>query len=162
MDTPLFGEERPIDKFIQFALVGTTALFILLTFIFSIVNGVQDNPINIIYGVALLFVGVLVFILWRWYRVGDLDPKFKYLIGLSVLTVILFCIVGNIYFWKKSLDVYEECPGQFYDATVGDSYQYPSRCYNSCPQGFCLDAWATPPGFCYNCTNFVPKPLSQK
>ena len=39
---------------------------------------------------------------------GDLDPKFKVLIGLAVFALLLFCILGNIYFWKAILDVFEE------------------------------------------------------
>ena len=39
---------------------------------------------------------------------GDLDPKFKVLIGVAIFSLVAFCAVANIYFWKAVLDVFEE------------------------------------------------------
>jgi len=71
------------------------------------VQGIKEDPIHIAFGICLIFLGVAPAVLWKWYRVGDLDPKFKFIIGFSVFTLVLFCVIANVYFWEYTLDVYE-------------------------------------------------------
>ena len=34
---------------------------------------------------------------WRWYRVGDLDPKFRYFMAILMVNMLLTVIVGALY-----------------------------------------------------------------
>jgi hypothetical protein len=38
----------------------------------------------------------------RWYREGDVDPKFKKLVWMLGASLTLLCIVANIYFWAPT------------------------------------------------------------
>ena len=37
------------------------------------------------------------FQIW-WYRQGDLDPKFRTLIFVNALSIVLLCVCANLYF----------------------------------------------------------------
>ncbi|KAJ1919118.1 hypothetical protein H4219_002167 [Mycoemilia scoparia] len=35
----------------------------------------------------------------KWYRIGDLEPKFKSLIVALAVGIVFQCVIANIYFW---------------------------------------------------------------
>lgn len=101
MDEPLFGhEESRRDQTLHFLAGGSVALFTVLTIIFSIVQGFSKSVVHLFLGASIASIAACLVVLVRWFRNGDLDPKFKFLIAGIGASLTLLCIVANVYFWE--------------------------------------------------------------
>ena len=54
-------------------------------------------------GMLVVFIFALTVILFKWWRNGDLDPKFKWLLMFAIITVVLACAVTQTYVWVKPI-----------------------------------------------------------
>jgi hypothetical protein len=53
-----------------------------------------------------MLIGIpLSFMKAKWYRDGDLEPKFKYLMIFVLITVLITAIALNLYAWVQLLKV---------------------------------------------------------
>ncbi|KCV67859.1 hypothetical protein H696_05589 [Fonticula alba] len=153
---PLFGEESRKEKWFQYLAIGALTASTLAAFIMSITSGISQNGIHFGLGIGLLAFLALVLLLWRWYRAGDLDPKFKYFIAVFWLVQLVMVIVGFIYFSYKPTDYNALCPNGFWYQNITLPDTKAARCYSMCKPGFCLDTNVPAPGRCYNCTQTPP------
>lgn len=162
MDTPLFGEQKKETKVAVWVFSSILALISLFTFIVCIIFGFQILRQHLLMAVVILFTVIILFILFRWYQEGDLDPKFKLLIALLILLVVTLCICANAYVWgigPPPPDPSSQCVGGngFYVYNTKMCVQV-SPSLNDCKRpGFCLcPAWGpnftTLSIYCTNCT----------
>ena len=66
------------------------------TVILCIIKGIKVVP-HILLALSIMGLFGLIFVLIRWYRADDLDPKFRMLIGFGAAVVVLACVTGNMY-----------------------------------------------------------------
>jgi len=100
MDEPLFGERTQKAQVLVYVVGGIVSIFVLYSLIVAIIFGIQEKE-HFVIAVAMLLSYVVLIILFKWYRAGDLEPKFKYLIALVVVSVLVTAIAVNVYVWKK-------------------------------------------------------------
>jgi hypothetical protein len=77
-----------VENVVSAVVLGFTALTVL----FSWIN-TWKSAANFFFGLALALLAVSLVSLARWYRLGDLDPKFKFLIlalGIDLLLLSTF------------------------------------------------------------------------
>ncbi|KAL4227145.1 hypothetical protein ACF0H5_015118 [Mactra antiquata] len=95
---PLFGETHPQDRICNLVLASVTGILVAVTLVSAFIFPKwPPNGINIFFAVAMSFIGVSHLIVIYWYRQGDLEPKFLRLIFYNAFTMILLCVVGNLY-----------------------------------------------------------------
>lgn len=99
MDLPLFGEERQKLRWVNYVVAAATAVIVLFTLVVSFVKGLQASYVHVFTGFVVVLSTIPSIILGRWYRNGELDPKFKYLIFYMCAMIVLFCIAANVYFF---------------------------------------------------------------
>lgn len=68
----------------------------------------EIEKLHIFFGVAILMISAPQFVLVYWFRNGDLHPKFRYLIGYMMVSIILLCVIGIVYFYHED-KVHEAC-----------------------------------------------------
>ncbi|KAJ3084139.1 hypothetical protein HK102_000752 [Quaeritorhiza haematococci] len=132
------------DKLVENAVGSAVLLFVGLTFIFSLINGFGKSFSHLLLGVCLISFTLITVQLIRWYRLGDLDPKFKFLILTMGLSIVLLGIMVNLYIWAPTYPNLDSCYGDiqnienphgslgFYDVTS-------RKCFLKCQDGFYLD-----------------------
>mmetsp|Transcript_11652 Transcript_11652/g.29931 ORF Transcript_11652/g.29931 Transcript_11652/m.29931 type:complete len:115 (-) Transcript_11652:130-474(-) len=91
---PLFGEETTAVKTFDIAFGVVTVVFVLVTLILLFSRTNATGNVDIFFGVVLILVTIPEVILVAWFRRGDLHPKFRWLIGYMMVTVILLCMCG--------------------------------------------------------------------
>jgi len=125
MDEPLFGEKTQKSQIIVYIIGSIVSLFFLFSLIVSIIFGIQNKE-HFILSAVIVCIFVTLVILFKWYWAGELDSRFKYLIGLVILTVFFTGIAINIYVWQKV----PSCNGlyRFSDGV----------CFPNCATGTCL------------------------
>ncbi|KAK8726630.1 hypothetical protein OTU49_009963 [Cherax quadricarinatus] len=99
-DRPLFGngEARPQDRLVNAVIIFVTTLMVVITSVSAFFPG--PSFLDIFFVVCIILICISHLTLIVWYRLGDLDPKFKKLIYFNTLCIILLCICGNIFFHK--------------------------------------------------------------
>lgn len=96
---PLFGEPQPRDRVINLVVGVFTTIAVVVT----LISAFLIKPDTGQYGVNIFFACIIVMIcgshlvLIFWYRVGDLEPKFRKMIIFNALSIILLCTCGNLY-----------------------------------------------------------------
>lgn len=95
---PLFGnrEAQPRGRCVNTVIIILTVLLVFFTAISAFISGVSALDLFFVVCIVLFCISNLTLIMW--YRVGDLDPKFKILIYYNTLCIVLTCICGNIFF----------------------------------------------------------------
>ncbi|KAL7747825.1 hypothetical protein RI367_006760 [Sorochytrium milnesiophthora] len=102
MDEPLFLNDTRNDKLYEKAAETVIFAFAGLTVLFGVINGFAKSAAHLFYALELAALVACEFNLIKWYRLGDVDPKFKYLIlGLGGC-ILLQSILGNVYFWASA------------------------------------------------------------
>ncbi|KAJ1923132.1 hypothetical protein IWQ60_004422 [Tieghemiomyces parasiticus] len=99
MDEPLFGGASRRDRLIEHAVGGVVLLFVSLTVLFSIINGFSKTILHLFLGLAVVMLTLCELQLIRWYRMGDLEPKFKFMIVGLGFSIVYLSIIANVYFW---------------------------------------------------------------
>ncbi|KNC98094.1 uncharacterized protein SPPG_06504 [Spizellomyces punctatus DAOM BR117] len=151
-EEPLFLQPTSRDRMIENVIGAGVLAFVVLTFIFSLINGFGRSANHLFLGLVLLSFTFVAIQLIRWYRLGDLDPKFKFLILTMGVSVVILGIVANVYFWSTTVDPgLASCNGTpvpeyhakraLFEAATG-------QCWYICDKGFALDASGGAPGVC--------------
>ncbi|KAI8994387.1 hypothetical protein BC832DRAFT_592360 [Gaertneriomyces semiglobifer] len=150
-EEPLFLQPNPRDRMIEKGIQAAVLGFVVITFIFSLVTGFSTSFNNLFLGVCLAAFTFTTVQLIRWYRLGDLDPKFKLLILISLASLILLCIVSNVYFWSdRGVDI-SACTGLYKDHGRLSMYEKETgQCWWKCDENFCLRG-SQAPGTCKEC-----------
>eukprot|EP01086_Lenisia_limosa_P015280 TRINITY_DN4812_c0_g1_i1.p1 TRINITY_DN4812_c0_g1~~TRINITY_DN4812_c0_g1_i1.p1 ORF type:complete len:144 (+),score=12.71 TRINITY_DN4812_c0_g1_i1:132-563(+) len=105
MDEPIFGEESKSSKWMKYLSIFAITVVVLATCIFSFLQGL---PYQLFIGTVVTLVA-LILILINWYKAGDLDPKFKPLIGFAIVILMYLCLSTlYIIFFMKIDGYYEE------------------------------------------------------
>jgi len=166
MDQPLFGEEERKWKFLSWAgivfVIGGVGFSILILIIQGARNGVVQHYFATGI-VAIVFASHVL--LYRWYQQGDLDPKFKWLLILSIVSTLYVCLVANIYAWRPNPIIPGADCNYLYDKTSGGCIYIQD--YNQCLNVSNLNDYCIkmrpgnpPSGYCHNCTITPPaKPM---
>ncbi|KAH3881133.1 transmembrane protein 243-like [Dreissena polymorpha] len=95
---PLFGESHPQDRMCNLVVASLTGIIVAVTIVSAFVFPKwPPKGVNIFFAVVMLFIGGSHLMLIYWYRQGDLDPKFRRLIFYNAFTMIMLCVVGNLY-----------------------------------------------------------------
>ncbi|KAJ2738085.1 hypothetical protein GGI20_006327 [Coemansia sp. BCRC 34301] len=99
MDEPLFGGISRREIFIErFANVFIIAIS-LATVTYSLVSSVHTGVVlHALLGVCVALFAAIEVRLVNWYRLGDLEPHFKYMIFALGFAITLLCITANLYF----------------------------------------------------------------
>ncbi|XP_053377970.1 transmembrane protein 243-like isoform X1 [Mercenaria mercenaria] len=86
------------DRVCNLVVATFTGILVVVTLVSAFIfPHWPPNGINIFFAVVMVFVGFAHLLLIFWYRQGDLEPKFLRLIFYNAFTMILLCIVGNLY-----------------------------------------------------------------
>jgi hypothetical protein len=97
MDQPLFAPESNNEQTITLIGGGFLALFTSVTIIISWIKTATSSGVHFFFGANVGCYAAITVFLIRWYRIGDLDPKFKYMITALSLSLLFQCIVGLCY-----------------------------------------------------------------
>lgn len=98
VDRPLFGEARPQDRYLNYAVGAATILLVMETLVSAFVFPLPPNGLHIFLAFVIVLVCISELILIYWYRQGDLEPKFRQLIFYNSFTILLLCICANLIF----------------------------------------------------------------
>lgn len=139
MNQPLYGEETKEAKAFNFLCGLLTGGWVIYCLIIAFVHAPTYKS-HFVIAAVLVAVSLIPFLLFRWYRTDDLEPKFKWLILFGVATVWLAGVAVNMYVW---IPPPYGCPedGQLKDIT--------GKCYTICPSYQCL---RQADGACINCS----------
>lgn len=110
MDLPLFGEEKQKLKWINYVIAALVAFVVLFTLVVSFVKGLSASYVHVFTGFVVVLSTIPIIVLGRWYRNGELDPKFKILIYYMCAMVVLMSCAANIYFFLGFQAQGPECP----------------------------------------------------
>jgi len=111
---------------------------------------VKEKSQHFVLAAVLICMFAVLVILGKWYRAGDLDPKFKYLIIFVVATVVLTAIAVNVYVWEPQpvIPPPPKCDG-LYQISTG-------LCFPMCnTEGYCLVTTGIGNCVSTNCTSSV-------
>ncbi|KXS10022.1 hypothetical protein M427DRAFT_140090 [Gonapodya prolifera JEL478] len=155
MDEPLFGDVSRRDQQTENIVSAVVIGFVALTVIFSWVN-TYKGAANFFFGAGLIVLLLCEVQLVRWYRLGDLDPKFKWLILALGVSVVFFSILANVYFWAaivtpESHPALAKCIGgntPDINGHLGLFRSSDDTCWYVCDSGFLLDLSKPAPGVC--------------
>ncbi|KAL6056273.1 Transmembrane protein C7orf23 [Balamuthia mandrillaris] len=153
-EAPLFGEEKPGVKWVVWIVGILTTIFVVFCTISGIVFGVKRNtPQHFLLVAVLLCICVILIILFRWYKQGDLDPKFRFLIFSIVVLVFLTGAVLLAYVWPEPEQM-PSCPKDVYD-TKYDKCTLRGIWDCDASQGYCAKIHARDVGSieCIQCPN---------
>ena len=95
---PLFGEDAPKTRAFDLGFGIITIICVLITIGLSFGNNRGEIKLKAFFGVVIGLVTLPQLVLVKWFRDGDLHPKFRVLISYMMLTIVLLCVAGNIYF----------------------------------------------------------------
>jgi len=162
MDGPLFDAERKNAQILEYGSAAVVVIFVAFSVIACFVIGIQRKAYeHFVFAILLvLTIGILA-ILVMWWRQGDLDPKFKWLMLFTAFVVIFSGVAANVYIWQP-LPPAEICFGKWGNSSY---YNYGQ---NKCVQlvemdncwlqkrGFCVQMDSDTRGVCRNCTPTGP------
>jgi len=100
MEEPLFGEKKPSTQLILYVIGAIVSVFVLFTIIITVVYGILRDRDHFVLALAMISNYVVLVVLFKWWNKGDLDNKFKYLLVIVVVTVLVTGIACNVYAWK--------------------------------------------------------------
>ncbi|XP_076331341.1 transmembrane protein 243-like [Tachypleus tridentatus] len=100
-DRPLFGETTTSGRLLNLIVGTITCIFVAVTLICACATQSPLKGVNIYFSICICFVCISHIILIFWYRQGDVDPKFRYLIYFNAISIFLLCVCGNIYFFRN-------------------------------------------------------------
>ncbi|KAL1917815.1 uncharacterized protein VTP21DRAFT_3649 [Calcarisporiella thermophila] len=99
-DEPLLFEgfsrqDHLIEQLVSIVVIG----FVAITAFLTILHGLVSSFIFLVFGMCIVGFAVLLITLLRWYRSGDLEPKFRwYILAHAILLTLLSC-VANVYIY---------------------------------------------------------------
>ncbi|KAJ2332321.1 hypothetical protein GGI00_002839 [Coemansia sp. RSA 2681] len=100
MDEPLFGgisrREIFIERFANAFIITISLGTVTASLISSVYTG---TVLHILLGVCVSLFAAIQVRLVNWYRLGDLEPHFKYMIFALGFAITLLCITANLYFF---------------------------------------------------------------
>eukprot|EP01088_Endostelium_zonatum_P017335 TRINITY_DN505_c0_g1_i1.p1 TRINITY_DN505_c0_g1~~TRINITY_DN505_c0_g1_i1.p1 ORF type:complete len:194 (+),score=18.03 TRINITY_DN505_c0_g1_i1:66-647(+) len=166
---PFFGEEKQSDKFMVWATAIILGIFVLFCSICGIVIGILHHVYQdiMVVGNMLLLVLVLI-IIFRWYREGNEDPKYKWIIIALVVVIFTIGISINALVWGlKPCEIEEQpiCPNGIYftdtRTCIENVWTTCSNQRNVANQTLCPIVYSYNPPFvrCGNCTYFLEEAL---
>ncbi|XP_054168797.1 transmembrane protein 243-like [Oppia nitens] len=98
---PLFGDgSHHRDRIINISLFSLCGILLLIAIITLLT--IQFSAINLITIVVILSFVASHALLIQWYRLGDLDPKFRYLLLWNSINICVLCIVAIVYYHRNS------------------------------------------------------------
>ncbi|KAI8142655.1 hypothetical protein BJV82DRAFT_613725 [Fennellomyces sp. T-0311] len=100
-DPPLFEGTTAQERFVNNAISAVVMSFVLFTLLSSVVHGFGKSPVHLLFGISVLVFALCLRKLMKWWNIGDLDPKFKWLIIAQAASLSLLCVVANVYIWAS-------------------------------------------------------------
>jgi len=135
MDQPLFGERRKEHQVFQWLITFLVVGFCLfslgvgIAFGLSKKEGGDKRNFALATTVLLAFVQLAILVFWWRDKEDRLHPKFKWLVILNVITVIVACITLNTFAFRPC-NTYP-CPGGLRSMDDGICYQ-PAGSLSNC------------------------------
>jgi len=95
MNTPLFGEESQAQKISTYIVGIGVFAFVIETIIVVIVKGISNQQY---FPLAVLIILMCLppVVLYRWFKMEDLENRYLYLVFVIMFTIALACICANI------------------------------------------------------------------
>lgn len=100
-DRPLFGVSTRADRVLNLIVGVFVGLFVVITLICALAAVKPPRGLDVFFAICIIFVSISHLILIYWYRQGDIDPKFRYLIYYNAFTILLLCICSLSYCFRK-------------------------------------------------------------
>lgn len=151
MDTqPLFGEESREQKLGVTVGTFSTIAWVVYCTIIGVVFGILRGHIqHVLFGALIVVLGAIPYLLYRWYRNDDLDPKFKWLTIWAFITLWFAGVIVNLYVWTDKPYVLPCGEGQFviynYTSQAASCWSYSGCSCWSFQNMTCIDCPVTPP-----------------
>eukprot|EP01111_Echinosteliopsis_oligospora_P019649 TRINITY_DN959_c0_g1_i1.p1 TRINITY_DN959_c0_g1~~TRINITY_DN959_c0_g1_i1.p1 ORF type:complete len:171 (-),score=41.72 TRINITY_DN959_c0_g1_i1:105-617(-) len=131
MDQPLFGEQRKGAQVFQWIVAALVLIFFLFSTIAGVIFGIKDTKhFGLIVTLVFCFADLCVLTWWWRDKEDRLHPKFKYLVGMMVVTVIICGAALNAYIWYKPPPG-PSCSG-LYDLNNAICYPDPQKQFSAC------------------------------
>eukprot|EP00043_Microstomoeca_roanoka_P015459 m.154960 g.154960 ORF g.154960 m.154960 type:complete len:128 (-) comp16264_c1_seq7:1687-2070(-) len=93
----LFGPDPASLQRTHYLFAAITVVAVAVTIAFALTRKTVD-AIHVIFAIGVILVAIPEFVLVLWYREGDLPPKFRYLIGYIMLSIVMLCCCSIVYF----------------------------------------------------------------
>eukprot|EP00039_Didymoeca_costata_P032789 m.39367 g.39367 ORF g.39367 m.39367 type:complete len:118 (+) comp9543_c0_seq1:221-574(+) len=103
---PLFGEDDTKTRAADLLFGIVTLVTVAVTIGLSFSQGGSIDKLKIFFGVVIILLSFPQIVLVKWFRDGDLHPKFRYLIGYMMCSIVLLCVCATVYFYRYR----NECP----------------------------------------------------
>ncbi|KAJ4454868.1 hypothetical protein PAPYR_10317 [Paratrimastix pyriformis] len=128
MDQPFFDEETKAHKFLFWVTSICVSLFVLAVVVVGVIFGIIAHW-QLFMAVCLICVAYAVtFILVRWWRRRDIDPKVKFLIYMLIVVLLL----SGISILVSTSYPGDQCAnGQIYRRTD-------NKCFTPCASDQCM------------------------
>ncbi|XP_059179441.1 transmembrane protein 243-like [Physella acuta] len=98
LDRPLFGAPSSVDRVVNLVIGTVTGIIVLVTLISAFVFPQwPPDGVNVFFALVIVLICASHLVLVYWYRLGDLEPKFRTMIFYNAFTIVLLCVVGNLY-----------------------------------------------------------------
>ena len=68
----------------------------------AIAFGILDNTTNLLLAAVMLIAAASAILLFKWWRDEDLDPKFRILLLLLIIQVLLVGVTINVSVWVST------------------------------------------------------------
>jgi drug/metabolite transporter (DMT)-like permease len=99
----LLGEERPIHRLINLVIATLVGIFVLATVIAAFfVPSFLHSFLHIYLAFCILLLFGAEVLIVHWYRSGELNERFRYLIYYLAVVICLICIGAILFFAKTS------------------------------------------------------------
>ncbi|KAI8325307.1 hypothetical protein GQ54DRAFT_6116 [Martensiomyces pterosporus] len=101
MDEPLFGgisrREMLVERYANTFIITIAFATVVVSLVQGVLSGVF---LHVLLGLCVSLFAAIEVRLVKWYRLGDLEPKFKYVIFALGFSITLLCVVANLYFFS--------------------------------------------------------------
>ncbi|KAI1305967.1 putative transmembrane protein [Halotydeus destructor] len=99
-DRPLFGDQQSgRDRVLNYGLILACAVLIVVT-LFTLIL-VKFNLTNLLALLVIMSFSGSHGLVIHWYRLGDLDPKFRNLLFWNSVNLCLLCVIALAYYLEK-------------------------------------------------------------
>eukprot|EP00162_Nutomonas_longa_P003852 comp14618_c0_seq1/m.21266 comp14618_c0_seq1/g.21266 ORF comp14618_c0_seq1/g.21266 comp14618_c0_seq1/m.21266 type:complete len:165 (-) comp14618_c0_seq1:29-523(-) len=126
-ETPLYGE-RSQSRHTFYWLTGVLCTGLTVaTALCLCIKGLK-HPEHFVLAAAVIFLNCLWALIIKWYRNGDLDPKFKTYTWALGFATVLVCIAGIMYTFSKEFNPKTPEPPPKSHCVGFESVDNPGKC----------------------------------
>jgi len=157
MDQPLFGEQKKEARVLIWLIGAVLVVFTGFSLIVGVIYSLPaPNHRHFALVAVVIFASANLILMWIWWNDKEdrPHPRFKWLIILNILALLLANSTLNVYIWRQEPKL-PSCPGGFLtDSGACYLYSQLPSCLTS-PYVYCMRFVGNPPlGTCVNATAY--------